>query len=124
MFSCMAGAAMLLLAWVLVLVWHALGGGTPVALANGLAYAGLGIIAMMVISRCAPGWHPALKRVSVLLTCAALAGVDVGLSGLRGEPGQKLFFAALLGIALVVLAARHAPASLRSKWLGGRPDDS
>jgi peptidoglycan/LPS O-acetylase OafA/YrhL len=124
MFSCMAGAAVFLAVWALILVWHALVGGTPGALANGLAYAGLAIVAAAFISRCAIGWHPALKRASVLLTCAALAGVDVGLSDMHGEAGQKLFFAALLGIALVVLAARHAPASLRSKWLGGRPGDS
>jgi hypothetical protein len=117
MFSCVAGAAGFLGVWALILIWHALG-GMPGAPVNGLAYAGLGIVAMMYVGRCLAQWHPALKRISVLLACVALAGVDVGLSGLRGEPGQKLFFAALLGIALVVLAARHAPASWRRKWLG------
>lgn len=122
MFSCVAGAAGFLAVWTLILIWHALAGGTPGALANGLAYAGLGIVAMMFISRCAARWHPPLKRVSVLLACAVLAGADVGLSGLYREAGQELFFAALLGIALVVLAARHAPAALRRKWLGEKSD--
>jgi hypothetical protein len=56
--------------------------------------------------------------MSVLLACAALAGMDARLGGLHGEAWQKLFFAALLGVALVVLAARHAPAGLRRRWLG------
>lgn len=118
MFSCAAGAAGFLAVWFLILAWHALAGEMPGALANGLAYAGLGAAAMAFISRCAASWHAAFRRVVALLTCAGLAGADIGLSGLRGEAGQKLFFAALLGIALAVLAARHAPASLRRKWLG------
>lgn len=118
MFSCTAGAAGVLALWVLIFVWHVLAGEPPGILANGLAYAGLGMAAMAFVSRCAAAWHAALRRVAALLACAILAGADIGLSGLRGEAGQELFFAALLGIALVVLAARHAPASWRRKWLG------
>lgn len=118
MFSCTAGAAGFLGGWALILAWHALAGETPGILANGLAYAGLGMAAMAFVSRCAATWHAALRRVAALLACAVLAGADIGLSGLHGEAGQELFFAALLGIALVVLAARHAPASWRRKWLG------
>lgn len=117
MFSCMARAAGFLALWTLILVWHVLAGEPPGVLANGLAYAGLGMAAMAFVSRCIAA-HAALRRVAALLACAALAGVDVGLSGLRGEAGQEVFFAALLGIALVVLTARHAPAGLRRKWLG------
>lgn len=117
MFSCTARAAGFLALWALILIWHALAGEPPGVLANGLVYAGLGMAAMAFVSRCAAA-HAALRRVAALLVCAVLAAVDVGLSGLRGETGQELFFAALLGIALVVLAARHAPAALRQRWLG------
>jgi peptidoglycan/LPS O-acetylase OafA/YrhL len=118
MFSCAGGAAAFLAGWALILAWHAMDGGASASLANGLSYAALAILAMGLVGRCAAQWHPALKRVSALLACAVLAGVDIGLSGPHGEAGQKSFFAALLGIALVVLAARHAPAGLRRRWLG------
>lgn len=118
MYSCVAWAAAFAAGWGLILAWHVMGGGMPNLLANGLAYAVLAIIAMGVAGRCTPKWHPALKRVAALLACAILAGIDVGLAGQSGEAAQKLFFAALLGIAVVVLAARHAPAGLRRKWLG------
>jgi peptidoglycan/LPS O-acetylase OafA/YrhL len=118
MFSCVAAAAWVVAGWALILFWHARSGEIPGTLTNGLAYAGLAIMAMALIFRCAAKWHPALRRVFALLVCAAMAGVDTGLGGLHGEAGQKLFFSALLGIALVVLAARHAPAGLRRRWLG------
>lgn len=118
MFSCVALAAGFLGSWALILLWHAQAGGAPPALANGLAYATLAVYAMAVIGRCATKWHPAFKRVAALLACAILAGADVGISGLQGEAAQKTFFAALLGVALVVLAARHAPLALRQRWLG------
>jgi peptidoglycan/LPS O-acetylase OafA/YrhL len=118
MFSCMAAAAGFLAGWGLILAWHVLAGGPPAPLANGLAYGSLAVVALALVGRCAVKWHPALKRAAALLGCAMLAGIDIGLSGLHGEAGQKLFFAALLGVALVVLAARHAPAPLRRKWLG------
>ena len=118
MFSCVAAAAGFLGGWGLILVWHAEAGGMPSALANGLSYGTLAIYAVALAGRCAAKWHPALKRVAALLGCAILAGVDIGITGLQGEAAQKTFFAALLGIALVVLAARHVPAGLRSKWLG------
>lgn len=86
--------------------------------ANGLAYAALAICAMAIAGRCMAKCHPALNRMAILIACASLAGIDVGISGLQGEAAQKAFFAALLGIALVVLAARHAPAALRRRWLG------
>lgn len=121
MFSCLAWTSGLLAAWCAVMVWH-LQGGAPPALVNGLAYAGLGALAMALIGRCATTWHPALQRVSGLLFCAILAGIDVSVSGTGGEAGQKLFFAALLGIAAVVLAARHAPAAVRRRWLGEKAD--
>lgn len=117
MHSCLAWVSSLSIAWILVLVWH-FSGNEPIVVANGLAYAGIGILAMALVSRCLSSWHPAFKRVSALLACAILAGVDIGLSGFRGEAGQKMFFAALLGIAIVVLAAKHAPAGLRRRWLG------
>ena len=118
MFGCLAGIAGILAGWGMVLAWHAQAGGMPNALASGLAYAGLAAAVMALVSRCAAGWHAALKRMSALLACAILAGIDVGLSGLHGEAGQRLFFAALLGVALVVVAARHAPGGLRRRWLG------
>jgi peptidoglycan/LPS O-acetylase OafA/YrhL len=118
MFSCLAAATGFLGGWALILTWHALAGGPPDPLTNGLAYAALAIVAMALVGRCAVKWHPALKRVAALLGCAILAGVDVGFSGQYGEDEQKLFFAALLGMALVVLVSRHAPAALRRKWLG------
>lgn len=118
MFSCVAVAAGFLGGWALILAWHVQGAETPMLPANGLAYAALAIYGMALIGRCATQWHPALKRVAVLIACAALAGIDVGITGLRGEAAQETFFAALLGIALVVLAARHAPAGLRQRWLG------
>lgn len=117
MYSCLTCGLGLASAWIVVLAWHGLG-GEPSLLVNGLAYAVVGIFAVALVGRCAPEWHPAFKRISALLVCAILSGVDVGLSGFRGETGQKLFFAALLGIALVVLAARHAPVGLRRRWLG------
>lgn len=118
MFSCMAAAAGFLGGWALILVWHVQAGAMPALPANGLAYAALAAYAAAMAGRCAAKWHPALRRVAILVACAALAGIDVGLAGLAGEAGQKAFFAALLGIALVVLAARHAPAGLRRRWLG------
>lgn len=119
MFSCVAAAAGFVLGWVLILFWHVQGGGSPVLTANGLAYAMLAICALAGIGRCGAKWLPALKRVAALIACAVLAGVDIGITGLQGEVAQKTFFAALLGIALVVLAARLAPAGLRRRWLGG-----
>jgi peptidoglycan/LPS O-acetylase OafA/YrhL len=118
MFSCVAAAAGFLGGWALVLVWHVLAGEIPMLPANGLAYAALAIYGMALIGRCVSKWPAALKRVAVLIACAALAGIDVGITGLQGEAAQESFFAALLGIALVVLAARHAPAGLRQRWLG------
>lgn len=117
MYSCLIWTASFLIAWSMVLLWH-LVGETPLLVVNGLAYAVLGIIALAFVSRCAPPWHPAFRRIAALLACAIMAGVDIGLSDHRGEVGQKMFFAALLGIALVVLAAKHAPAGLRRRWLG------
>jgi peptidoglycan/LPS O-acetylase OafA/YrhL len=119
MFSCVVGVAGLLAAWALILAWHVQTGGMPALPANGLAYAALAAYAAALAGRCATKWHPALRRVATLIACAVLAGVDVGIAGLQGETAQKTFFAALLGIALVVLAARHAPAGLRRRWLGG-----
>lgn len=119
MYSCMAAAAGFLGAWALVLVWHVQAGGLFALPANALAYAVLAAYALALAGRCMPVWHPALKRVSVLIGGAVLAGIDVGITGLQGEDAQKGFFAALLGIALAVLAARHAPARLRRRWLGG-----
>lgn len=118
MFSCVAAVAGFLGGWALILAWHAQAGGMPGLPANGLAYAALAVYAMALAGRCAAKWHPALRRVSALIACAILAGADVVISGLPGEAAQKTFFAALLGIALVVLAARHAPAGLRQRWLG------
>ena len=118
MFSCVAAAAGFLGGWALILAWHVQVTEMPILPANGLAYAALAIYAMALTGRCAPRWHPALKRVAVLIACAALAGIDIGIAGLAGEAAQKTFFAALLGIALVVLIARHAPTALREKWLG------
>jgi peptidoglycan/LPS O-acetylase OafA/YrhL len=118
MFSCVAATAGFLGGWALILSWHMQAGGMPPLPANGMAYAALAIYAGALVGRCAAKWHPALKRVAVLIACAALAGADVGITGLAGEDAQKTFFAALLGIALVVLAARHAPAALRQRWLG------
>lgn len=118
MFSCWSAAAGFLGGWVLILTWHLLAGAAPLLLVNGLLYAALAVYAMALASRCAAKWHPALRRVTTLIACAVLAGADIGLSGLQGESAQKSFFAALLGIALVVLAARHAPAGLRRRWLG------
>lgn len=119
MYSCLVWAAVLTLTWITVLAWHALG-GEPSLLANGLAYAAVGILAMALVARCAPAWHAAFRRICALLTCAVLSGIDIGFSGYRGETGQKLFFAALLGIAMVVLASKHVPAGLRRYWLGER----
>lgn len=119
MHSCVGAVGGVLAGWGLILVWHAQKGGMPEPLTNGLAYAGLTIIAMALIGRCAANkWHPALKRVYALIALAMLAGLDVALSGVHGETGQKTFFAALLGIALVILVGRHAPAGLRRRWLG------
>lgn len=118
MFSCAAWAAGFLGGWALILSWHALAGGVPSLPANGLAYAALAACALAAIGRCTAQWPPALKRVAALIACAMLAGADAGITGLQGEAAQKAFFAALLGIALMVLAARHAPAALRRRWLG------
>jgi hypothetical protein len=118
MFFCAVAAAGFVGGWGLILGWHVQAGAMPDLPANGLAYAALAICAMALAGRCTAKWHPALKRVSTLIACSVLAGIDVGLSGLSGEAAQKTFFAALLGIALVVLAARHAPAGLRQRWLG------
>ena len=118
MYSCMAAAAGFLGAWALVLVWHVQAGGLFALPANVLAYAVLAAYALALAGRCLPAWHPALKRVSVLIGGAVLAGIDVGITGLQGEDAQKGFFAALLGIALAVLVARHASARLRRRWLG------
>lgn len=118
MFSCVAAAAGFLGGWALILAWHVRAGGAPDLLAGGLAYAALAVYAMALAARCAPTWHPALRRVAVLLGCAVLAGIDAGIAGLQGETAQKAFFAALLGIALVAMAARHAPAALRQRWFG------
>ncbi len=113
MLSCALATMGFVVGWLLILAWHAWAGGTPALLANGLAYAVLAGYATALAGRCAPKWHPALKRVATLIACAILTGVDVGISGLQGEAAQKAFFAALLGIALVVMAARHLPAGLR-----------
>lgn len=122
MFSCRAAAAACLVASVSLLLWHWTSGAVPAAWLNGAAYGGLAVIAMAAMARCASQWHPALRRTAVLLACSILAGIDVGVSGLHGEAAQKTFFAALLGIALVVVAARHAPAVWRRRWLGeGQP---
>lgn len=118
MLSCAAWAAGFLSGWALILLWHALAGGVPSMPANALAYAALAVCALTAIGRCAAQWLPALKRVAALIACAMLAGADAGITGLQGEAAQKSFFAALLGIALVVLPARHAPAGLRRRWLG------
>jgi len=118
MFSCAAWIAGFLSVWLLILAWHFQSGVPLAASANAMAYALLAIVAAAATGRCAPKWHPALKRRSSLFACTILAVVDVGLAGLAGETAQEAFFAALLGIALVVLAARHAPASLRRIWLG------
>jgi peptidoglycan/LPS O-acetylase OafA/YrhL len=118
MFSCVAGAAGFLGGWALILAWHTQAGGMPVLPANGVAYAVLAAYGMALIGRCAQKWHPALKRVATLIVCAILAGADIGIVDLEGEAAQQTFFAALLGIALVALAARHAPAGLRQRWLG------
>lgn len=118
MFSCVAAAVGFLGGWALILAWHAQAGEMPMLPANGLAYAALAIYGVALIGRCASKWHAALKRVAVLIACAALAGIDVGITGLQGEAAQESFFAALLGIALVVLAARHVPAGLRQRWVG------
>lgn len=118
MSGCLIGAAGLAGGWALILVWHLQTGAMPALAANGLAYAALAACAMAFAGRCAARWHAALRRVAVLIGCALLAGIDVGVLGLTGEAAQKTFFAALLGIALVVLAARHAPAAVRRHWLG------
>lgn len=118
MLSCVVAAAGFLGGWALILFWHVQVGGMPSLPANGLAYAALAAYALALVGRCAAKWHPALKRVAVLIACAALAGIDIGIVDLAGEAAQKAFFAALLGIALVVLAARHAPAGLRQRWVG------
>lgn len=114
----MAAAAGFVGGWILILIWHMRAGGMPSLLVNGLAYAALAIYAVALAGRCAEKLHPALRRVAVLSVCAVLAGIDVGIADLQGEAAQKAFFAALLGIALVVLVARHAPAGLRRRWLG------
>lgn len=116
--SCVLAIVGLMLGWSLIIAWHAWADGMPALLANGLAYAALASFAIALAGRCAPKWHPALKRVSTLMACAALAGADVGISGLQGEAAQKTFFAALLGIALVVMAARHLPAGLQQGLRG------
>lgn len=94
---------------------------------NGLAYAALAALTVAAIGRYTSdngkNWHPAFSRIVVLLSCAALAGVDTGLSGLAGEAAQKLFFSALLGIALVILVARHAPTAWQRRWLGQDTQD-
>lgn len=113
MLSCAMGMAGFIVGWSLIPAWHVWAGGAPALLANGLAYAALAGYALALAGRCIPKWHPALKRVATLIACASLAGVDVSISGLQGEVAQKAFFAALLGIALVVMAARHLPAGLR-----------
>ena len=118
MFFCAGTAAGFLAGWGMILAWHSLAGSPPTSPMNGLAYAALAALAMACTGRCLANWHPALRRMSVLMACAALAGVDVGVSGLQGESAQKMFFAALLGIALVTLAARLVPAGLRRRWLG------
>lgn len=119
MYSCVAAAAGFLGVWALIVAWHVQAGGMPALPVNGLAYAALAAYAAALAGRCAAQWHPALRRVATLIVCAVLAGADVGITGLQGEAAQKSFFAALLGIALVILAARHAPAGLRRHWLGG-----
>ncbi len=121
MYSCLIWGLSLAVGWIMVLLWH-VQGGEPLPLLNGAAYAVLGVMAVSFVSRCAPGWLPAFKRVGALLLCASLAGIDVAVSGLGGEAGQKLFFSALLGIAMVVLAARHAPRGLRRRWLAEKGD--
>lgn len=118
MFSCVAGMAGFMGGWALILAWHLQAGGMPMLPANGVAYAALAIYGMALTGRCAQKWHPALRRVATLIVCSILAGADAGIVGLEGEAAQKTFFASLLGIALVVLAARHAPAGLRQRWLG------
>ncbi len=117
MHSCAIWGLGLALGWIAILAWHGQG-GEPDLLVNGITYGVVGIFALGLVGRCAKEWHPAFKRISALLACVVLSGVDVGLSGYRGEAGQKLFFASLLGIALVVLVARHSPAGLRRCWLG------
>ena len=119
--TCLIWVLAFIAVWGGILGMHVLAGESAV-LANGLFYGVLGAVAMGVMGRCASGWHPAFRRMSGLLGCAILAGVDVGIAGIRGEPGQKLFFAALLGIALAVLFARHAPTGVRRRWLGGKSD--
>lgn len=118
MFFCAGMAAGFLAGWAMILAGHFLAGGPPPLPVYGLAYAALAALGMACTGRCLANWHPALRRMSVLMVCAALAGVDAGVSGLQGESAQKMFFAALLGIALVTLAARHVPAGLRRRWLG------
>lgn len=118
MFFCVGTASVFLAGWGMILAWHFLAGGPQPLPVNGLAYAALAALAMACTGRCLANWHPALRRMSVLMGCAALAGVDVGVSGLQGESAQKMFFAALLGIALVTVASRYVPAGLRRRWLG------
>lgn len=114
----MVPTGVFLAGWVLILVWRFLSEAALATSANVVAYALLAVIAMAAIGCCAAKWHPALKRMVALLACAILAGADAGMSGLEGEAAQKAFFAALLGIALIVLASRHAPSRLRQKWMG------
>lgn len=93
------------------------GAGFPPLLFNGLAYAVLAATCLAAVYRVFK-LHPALGRITTLLVCSTLAGVDTGLSGLSGEAAQKHFFAALLGIALTAVLARHTPVALRRRWLG------
>lgn len=80
----------------------------PLYLGYGVGYAIFAGFVLFALRNCRPAWHPAMQRMVTLLAGAGLAALDVFLSGLSGETAQQAFFSALLGVALVQVAAKFA----------------
>lgn len=86
--------------------------GVNLQLGYGAAYAAIAVLWLLALRDCKPDWHPAMHRTLALLSSVALALADTFTSGLAGEARQQLFFSALLGAAVVQVAAKLM---LRSK---------
>lgn len=117
---------------LLILHWRAPGLVTEALAASGwrslnwgyaLLFAGFAIALQGAVARVFERSSPVLWRPLMLVCGAALAAVPVWLWHARTGTGAalELWLSAVLGLAVVALAARVLPQSMLLRWYGMRP---
>lgn len=90
---------------------------TAFQISHGIGFALFTILLLGALARLAVTPYPPVWRLLAVVVGALAAGVEVGLLGLPGVLFFPLWAAALIGVALVSLAARLLPRPVLRIWL-------